>query len=140
MFLLPSINMKLRPIILNMRPGTRIVSNSFNMEDWEPDAVETITKDCSSWCTALLWIVPAKVDGAWHLGTDQLTLHQQFQKVSGTLGAQIITEGRLRGEEIVFNVGPVKYTGRVNGGAITGTTTAGSGATFAATRSSTGRE
>src|SRR5947207_15556951 len=72
MFLLPSINMRLRPTILNLRPGTRIVSNSFNMEDWEPDGVETLTRDCSSWCTALLWIVPAKVDGTWHLGADQL--------------------------------------------------------------------
>src|ERR1044071_5748742 len=47
MFLLPSINMKLRPTILNMRPGTRIVSNTFTMEDWQPDQSETVT-DCQS--------------------------------------------------------------------------------------------
>src|SRR6266545_5862687 len=60
MFLLPSINLKLRPTILNMRPGTRVVSNSFTMEEWQPDQVETIP-DCETWCTAHLWIVPAKV-------------------------------------------------------------------------------
>ena len=67
MFLLPSINIKLRPKILDLKPGTRIVSNSFNMEDWEADQTETISGDCTSWCTALLWIVPAKVEGSWQL-------------------------------------------------------------------------
>ena len=61
MFLLPDINMKLRPKILDLKPGTRIVSNSFTMEDWEADVTETISGDCTSWCTAHLWIVPAKV-------------------------------------------------------------------------------
>jgi hypothetical protein len=76
MFLLPQINLKLRPAILNLKPGTRIVSNTFTMDDWTPDETATITEDnCSSWCTALLWIVPAKADGTWHLapgtrGTD----------------------------------------------------------------------
>ena len=65
MFLLPCMNMKLRPTILNMKPGTRIVSNSFTMEDWQSDETETVDKECTSWCTAYLWIVPAKVDGAW---------------------------------------------------------------------------
>src|ERR687892_516553 len=57
MFLLPSINLKLRPKILDLKPGTRVVSNSFTMEDWEADQTETISGDCSNWCTALLWIV-----------------------------------------------------------------------------------
>ena len=61
MFLLPSINMKLRPKILNLKPGTRIVSNTFTMEDWQADQTATVEDDCTSWCTALLWIVPAKV-------------------------------------------------------------------------------
>src|SRR6266542_459807 len=68
MFLLPSINIKLRPKLLDLKPGTRIVSNSFTMEDWEADQTETITGECSSWCTALLWIVPAKVEGTWQVG------------------------------------------------------------------------
>ncbi len=62
MFLLPEINVKLRPKILNLKPGTRVVSNSFTMEDWEADQTETISGECTSWCTALLWIVPAKVE------------------------------------------------------------------------------
>src|SRR5690242_5656180 len=66
MFLLPEINLKLRPKILNLKPGTRIVSNSFMMGDWSPDETATVT-DCSAWCTALLWIVPAKVAGLWKL-------------------------------------------------------------------------
>src|SRR5687767_1624193 len=105
MFLLPSINMKLRPKILDLKPGTRIVANSFNMEDWEADQTETITDDCTSWCTALLWIVPAKVEGSWQMPQGELKLTQQFQNVTGTLNGQAISEGKLRGEEISFKVG-----------------------------------
>src|ERR687898_110950 len=86
MFLLPSINLKLRPKILDMKPGTRIVANSFNMEDWAADQTETVGGDCTSWCTALLWIVPAKVQGSWQLPEGELKLTQQFQVLSGTLG------------------------------------------------------
>jgi precorrin-6B methylase 2 len=124
MFLLPSINMRLRPQILNMRPGTRIVSNSFTMEDWQADQTETIS-ECTSWCTAHLWIVPAKVDGAWQLPQGALTLKQQFQMVSGTLGTTPITDGRLRGDELTFKVGNDTYTGRVQGSTITGTVSGG---------------
>ncbi len=84
MFLLPSINMKLRPKILDLKPGTRIVSNTFTMEDWEAD--ETATRRptaASSWCTALLWIVPAKVEGTWQTPQGELTLTQNFQMISG---------------------------------------------------------
>jgi SAM-dependent methyltransferase len=131
MFLLPSINMKLRPKILDLKPGTRIVSNSFTMEDWEADQTETISGDCSNWCTALLWIVPAKVEGTWQLGNTPLTLKQKFQMVSGTLGSQTI-EGRLRGDEITFTAGKQKYTGRVDGNTIKGSI--GGGGAFTATR------
>ncbi len=124
MFLLPSINMRLRPQILNMRPGTRIVSNSFTMEDWQADQTETIS-ECTSWCTAHLWIVPAKVDGAWQMPQGALTLKQQFQMVSGTLGTTPITDGRLRGDELTFKVGNDTYTGRVQGNTITGTVSGG---------------
>ena len=125
LFLLPSINMKLRPAILNMKPGTRIVSNTFTMEDWTPDQSETIGGDCTSWCTAHLWIVPAKVEGTWKLGTNNLTLTQQFQMLSGTLGSNPIGEGKLRGNEISFTVGTTKYTGTVSGNTMKGTTAAG---------------
>src|SRR5207247_6551650 len=85
MFLLPSINLQLRPKILDLKPGTRVVSNTFTMEDWQPDEKATI-EPCTQWCTALLWIVPAKVDGTWRTPQGDLTLKQQFQVVSGTLG------------------------------------------------------
>jgi tRNA A58 N-methylase Trm61 len=119
MFLLPSINMKLRPKILDMRPGTRIVTNSFTMEDWEADQSETVTEDCTSWCTAHLWIVPAKVEGTWQLPAGTLTLKQQFQNVTGTLGTQQVT-GKLRGAEIEFTAGGQKYTGTVSGDTMKG--------------------
>ena len=79
LFLLPSMNMQLRDKFLAMAPGTRIVANTFTIEDWEADQTETVTGDCVSWCTALLWIVPAKVDGSWQLGTEPLVLKQTFQ-------------------------------------------------------------
>jgi|KBSMisStandDraft_5_1062788.scaffolds.fasta_scaffold234973_1 hypothetical protein len=125
LFLLPSINLRLRPTILNMAPGTRIVSNSFTMDNWQPDQSETVGGDCTSWCTAHLWIVPAKVEGAWKVGGNTLTLTQQFQTLSGTLGSNPIGEGKLRGDEISFTVGTTKYTGKVSGNSMKGTTSAG---------------
>lgn len=133
MFLLPAINMRLRPTILNMRPGTRVVSNTFTMEDWTPDETATVS-DCESWCTALLWIVPAKVEGTWQLAQGSLVLKQQFQMVSGTLGSGEISGGRLRGNEISFRVGNATYTGRLDGNTIRGTVTGGSGGAWTATR------
>jgi precorrin-6B methylase 2 len=121
LFLLPSINMKLRPKILDMKPGTRIVANSFNMEDWEADETETIGGECTSWCTALLWIVPAKVQGTWTMPGGNLTLTQQFQNVTGTLGSQAISEGKLRGDVLTFKVGNATYSGKVEGNMIHGT-------------------
>jgi hypothetical protein len=121
MFLLPDINLKLRPKILDLKPGTRIVSNSFTMGEWEADESQSITEGCTSWCTAHFWLVPAKVEGAWQLPQGTLTLKQEFQMVSGTLGSTPIANGRLRGEEISFTVGTSKYTGRVNGTTIEGT-------------------
>ena len=125
MFLLPDINLKLRPKILNLKPGTRIVSNSFTMDDWQADETATVTENCTSWCTALFWIVPAKVAGTWQLGSSTLTLKQEFQMVSGTLGTATITDGRLRGEGIRFNVGTTRYTGTVSGNTMKGTTSTG---------------
>jgi hypothetical protein len=134
MFLLPSINMRLRPTILKMKPGTRIVSNTFTMEDWQPDQSETIGGDCTSWCTAHLWIVPAQVEGTWQLGQGALALSQKFQMVTGTLAGKPITDGKLRGDEITFNVGNSKYTGRVNGNSISGTMSGGGTGAWSASR------
>jgi precorrin-6B methylase 2 len=134
MFLLPTLNLKLRPTLLNLKPGTRIVSNSFTMEDWEADETATVTENCTSWCTALLWIVPAKVEGAWTSEQGTLTLSQQFQMVSGTLGSTPISNGRLRGDQLSFTAGGAAYTGRVEGNAIRGTIAGGPGGSWSATR------
>jgi hypothetical protein len=120
LFLLPSINEKLRPRLLELAPGTRVVSNSFTMGDWEPDDRAVLPTPCMSWCTALLWIVPAKVQGEWQVGRDTLALTQTFQKVSGTLGKEPIAEGRLLGKEISFRVGNQTYAGTVDGGQMKG--------------------
>jgi precorrin-6B methylase 2 len=120
MFLLPSINMKLRPKILNLKPGTRIVSNTFTMEDWEADQTATVEDDCTSWCTALLWIVPAKVAGNWRLQDGMLRLKQQFQEVSGTLGQQPISDVKLRGDTLTFTARGKRFTAYVLGDIMTG--------------------
>ncbi len=122
MFLLPSINMQLRPSILNLKPGTRIVANTFTMEDWDADETQSVTDNCSSWCTALLWIVPAKVQGTWKTPQGNLTLTQEFQNVTGNLNGTAITAGKLNGDQISLTAGGTTYTGRVNaaGNAIAG--------------------
>jgi precorrin-6B methylase 2 len=125
MFLLPSINLRLRPTILNMRPGTRIVSNSFTMDNWTADETASVQGDCTSWCTAYLWIVPAKAGGTWQLGSNTLTLNQEFQMLTGTVGPAMISNGRLKGEDISFTANGVTYTGKVNGTSMKGTTSAG---------------
>lgn len=122
-FLLPSLNLQLRPTVLAMKPGTRVVSNTFPMGDWEPDQTATIAP-CERWCTALFWVVPARVAGIWRTPQGDLTLTQRFQMVSGTLGKQPLVEGRLRGEDIRFTVDGVEYTGRVDGYRMRGTYTA----------------
>ncbi|HEY3380675.1 MAG TPA: class I SAM-dependent methyltransferase [Vicinamibacterales bacterium] len=139
MFLLPSINLKLRPKILELAPGTRIVSNSFNMAEWEADETATVGDDCTTWCTALLWIVPAKVEGTWRLPDGELELKQEFQMVTGTLktGGQVlpVTAGRLRGATLSFKAGDLEYTGRVTPTAIEGTAAAlGKTRSWSATR------
>jgi hypothetical protein len=113
--------MKLRPKILDMAPGTRVVSNTFTMEDWEADETATVGGECTTWCTALFWIVPAKVEGTWKMPQGELTLKQQFQMLSGTLGSTPISNARMRGSDISFTAGSAKYTGRVNGNSIQGT-------------------
>src|SRR3989338_2841151 len=124
MFLLPEINLRLRPKILDLKPGTRIVSNSFTMGEWKADEEATADKDCISYCTALLWIVPAKAQGAWQLPQGELTLKQEFQMLSGALksgsNTTPITNGRLLGDQITFSAGGAEYTGRVSGNAMEG--------------------
>ncbi len=134
MFLLPSINVQLRPKLLELKPGTRIVSNTFTMEDWEPDQKETV-EPCERWCTALMWIIPAQVTGNWRTPQGALTLTQKYQVVSGALAGEQIADGKLRGDQVTFRVAGVQYSGRVNGNRITGTFTAdGKSVEWTATR------
>jgi SAM-dependent methyltransferase len=138
MFLLPDINLKLRPKILGLKPGTRVVSNSFTMGEWEPDQrVQTTDKEgCTTYCTALLWIVPAKVEGTWQTPEGELTFKQTFQVLGGSLkpkaGASVAVEGKMNGDQISFKAGKTEYTGRVTGNTMEGTTK--DGAKWSATR------
>jgi len=129
MFLLPDINIRLRPKILDLKPGTRIVSNSFTMGEWSADDTVNVKDGCVSYCTAYLWIVPAKVEGSWQLAQGALTLKQSFQMISGTLktgnNSTPIANGKLNGDQITFNAGGVLYTGRVSGNVMEGSVSTG---------------
>jgi precorrin-6B methylase 2 len=121
LFLLPDNLKRLREKLFELRPGTRIVGNTFGIEGWTPDETKTYEDGCTSWCTVMLWIVPAKVAGAWKSPQGELTLTQDFQNVSGTLGTSPIENGKLRGDEITFTAAGAQYAGRVNGNTIQGT-------------------
>jgi precorrin-6B methylase 2 len=126
MFLLPDINLKLRQKILALKPGTRIVSNTFTMGEWKDDKTTTVEESagCSYYCTAHLWIVPAKVEGTWQSAQGELELKQSFQMIAGTLksgGSTVpITNGHLRGDQLSFSAGAAEYSGRVSGNTIEG--------------------
>ena len=129
MFLLPAINLKLRPKLLDLKPGTSIVSNSFTMGEWQEDEAADAGGDCQSYCRALLWIIPAKVAGRWSLPQGELELQQEFQKISGRLEsggkATVIAAAPLRGDEISFRAGNAQYSGRVRGDTMSLTVTSG---------------
>jgi SAM-dependent methyltransferase len=121
MFLLPAINLNLRPKILALKPGTRIVSNSFTMDDWNADETAALGPEtgCTSFCTAYFWIVPARVGGTYKTPQGELTLKQQFQMLSGALstgGKTFALEGKVRGEDITFTTRGREYRARMNGG------------------------
>ena len=135
LFLLPSNMLQLRSKFLGLRPGTRIVSNTFGIQDWTPDESISVGGGCTAWCNALLWIVPANAAGTWRLPQGELTLTQQFQMISGTLGSTPLANGKLRGEAISFTAGGAEYSGKVTGNRIEGTVKSASGqTTFTATR------
>src|SRR5574341_56240 len=122
MFLLSSINLKLRPKILDLKPGTRIVSNTFDMGDWKADESATIP-GCNSWCTAHLWIVPAKVAGSWKLPQGELTIKQTYQNITDKMkngSSETSISGKLSGDHILFSAGGAQYSGRVSGNSIEG--------------------
>ena len=115
LFLLPDLNLRLRPTLLEMKPNTRIVSNTFDMGDWQPDDQISVSGGCTSYCKASFWIVPAKVAGTWQLPEGELSLQQNFQMLTGTLksasGSTPITNGKMRGDHITFMVGDRIYRG-----------------------------
>lgn len=146
LYLLPSLNVKLRPTILNMRPGTRVVSHAFTMDDWQADQV-----DSADGRTAYMWIVPAKVGGAWKIDLTggpvrayEATFLQQYQNIGGSAKAGDRTvqfsNGKLRGEQVTFTIADDAntrrdFTGRVVGNRIEGTAKgAGGESKFVATR------
>jgi len=139
MYLLPALNLKLRPQLLAMRPGTRVVSHSFSMDDWEADESSSLDGR-----RAYFWVVPAAVAGAWSLeltgggATErlELTLEQRFQKIEGTvaLGTVLggLREARLRGFVIAFAFVDEKgvrrdFSGRVSGARMEGSFRADNG-------------
>jgi hypothetical protein len=127
LFLLTKLNLRLRPTILKMKPGTRVVSNTFNMGDWEPEMTVVAPAGCSSFCQAHLWIVPADVAGTWKLGDSELSITQKFQTFTGRLAtgslAALVTDGKVYGDQITFTAAGVRYRGRVgaSGDAMEGT-------------------
>jgi hypothetical protein len=129
LFLLKALNAKLRPTLLDMKPGTRVVSNTFDMGDWTPDDKINAGGDCTSWCTAYKWVIPAKVGGDWRLGEGELKLKQTYQMLSGTIttnGKPLpISDARMDGTKITFTAGGQRYTGEVADGKMTGQTAGG---------------
>jgi len=131
LYLLPSLNVKLRPTILKMKPGTRVVSHAFTMDEWQPDQTENVEGR-----TAYLWIVPAPVDGTWRWNGSgsgprnyEVALRQQFQKVDGTARLDSkpgqLRDVNLRGDQISFTVlnadgARRDFSGRVSGNTMQG--------------------
>jgi len=122
LYLLPDLNLRLRPTLLNMKPGTRVVSHSFTMAEWEPDA--QASTDAGH---AYLWIVPANVAGEWTFKGEQadepftVNLEQTFQQLHGTAGASKaqLTGAKIQGPQVDFSFtdggGQTRVAGRVNG-------------------------
>jgi SAM-dependent methyltransferase len=123
LFLLPDNLRRLSDKFMALKPGSRLVLNTFAIPEWEADETETIQGECVSWCTSLLYYVPAKVAGTWKTPQGELTLNQAFQNVTGTLtanGKTVNVTGKLKGEEITLHAGSLVMSGRVNGSRIEG--------------------
>ena len=126
LFLMPEVNLKLRPTLLAMRPGTRIVSNSFDMGDWQPDATAEVTQGCEHYCEALSWVVPAQVAGLWTIdGRRSLEIAQSYQKIGGIVregsAHWILRDAGMDGTRIRFSIDGDRYEGEVRGDVMQGT-------------------
>ncbi len=127
LYLLPSVNLKLRPKLLEeLDPGKRVVSHAFDMHDWEADEQAIVEGK-----QVYLWIIPARVEGAWTTqgqANTSVNLKQSFQKLSGTVELDGTTytleEGRVRGKEIEFNAASgdaqITFTGKLEEDRLTG--------------------
>jgi SAM-dependent methyltransferase len=119
LFLREDINLALRPKILEMAPGTRIVSNIFHMGEWKADEVIKVEDENYYFKnhTVYYWVVPAKVAGTWRIPLGELELEQNFQVISGTLksgGIAAHVSGKMTGDRLDFVADGIKYTGSVN--------------------------
>lgn len=126
LFIQKHLNLQLRPTILKMRPGTRVLSNFFDMGEWKPDETAVVRGDCVGYCVAHLWIVPADVSGIWKTPAGKLKLEQTFQTISGTLENGNVTssvQGKLIGERIYLTAGRLHVAGTTAGNAIEGVAT-----------------
>ena len=125
LFLLTTNLDKLKDKFLALKPGTRIVLNTFAVTGWSADETETVGGECQTWCTAMLYIVPANVAGTWKMPQGELTLHQEFQMLSGELVAGAkgtpVENAKMRGDQITMTIGGTTYTGRVTGDRLEGT-------------------
>jgi SAM-dependent methyltransferase len=141
LFLLPELNVRLMPQILALKPGTRIVSNSFGMGYWVPDQTLAVSPEegCNStYCMTILWIVPARVEGHWKLPQGDLLLKQEYQRLYGVLknGNDLIplTDSRLDGSRIHFRIAGTIYSGEVTGDTMQGVFSGGQGGEWQARR------
>jgi len=118
LFLLPENMNKLVDKFLALKPGSRIVANHFAAAGWEPDETGRADGDCGSWCTWLLFIVPANVAGRWQLQKGELEFEQKFQMLTGSFKldgvSTAVENGRLLGEQISFTIGGKEYSGKVS--------------------------
>jgi SAM-dependent methyltransferase len=124
LFLLPDNLRKLEPKFQALKPGTRIVVNTFGIDGWEPEQTDRAPGECGAWCSVILYIVPAKVAGTWRLPQGELTLDQKVQTLTGSLasnGTKVeIQNGRVRGDQVQFSVNGAQYVGRLNGDELEG--------------------
>ncbi len=124
LFLLPANLEKLRDTFMGLAPGSRLVMNTFAIPEWDADEQSQLGEECTSWCTALLYIVPARVAGRWETSRGVLDLTQSYQVVLGTLtrdGQSQRVQGRLRGTALTLTAGDESLAAVVAGDRLEGT-------------------
>jgi len=123
LFLTPEMNIRLRPKLLALKPGSRVIANTFAIGDWNPDQSFSASDNCEKFCTGRLWVVPAKVNGTWKIAKGEIIIKQVYQTFTGSLRSGASTSliaGRIRGDQASFRAGQTAYTVRVEGETMTG--------------------